>query len=282
MEHSAASTPCCCCTWCCCRSTPGGCTNCCGSRARSASLLAWLVGGLAQALHPIQGRARGADAVPPWRRRDRGALRAQRPLPCRGGRCAAAQRRGVRRAGSDRAGPTAHQTVVCEQDGALLQITYDEVRQLYFQNPKFGFFFLELPTSSRPSSSSISATGSTRFPTGCSRRSASAATSCRPASGSWWRWSGRRWSIPTCWCSTRHLVGRRAHRGAHRPGARQAGRRPHHDRDRPPAVDRGTCGRWMVLDHGRLVEDGSHAELLVAGRLFRMYEAWIAATASTQ
>jgi hypothetical protein len=36
------------------------------------------------------------------------------------------------------------QTVVCEQDGALLQITYDEVRQLYFQNPKFGFYFLEL------------------------------------------------------------------------------------------------------------------------------------------
>jgi CRP-like cAMP-binding protein len=36
------------------------------------------------------------------------------------------------------------QTVICEQDGALLQITYDEVRQLYFQNPKFGFFFLEL------------------------------------------------------------------------------------------------------------------------------------------
>jgi CRP/FNR family transcriptional regulator, cyclic AMP receptor protein len=36
------------------------------------------------------------------------------------------------------------QTVVCEQDGALLQITYDEVRQLYFQNPKFGFFFLQL------------------------------------------------------------------------------------------------------------------------------------------
>ena len=36
------------------------------------------------------------------------------------------------------------QTVVCEQDGVLLQITYDEVRQLYFQNPKFGFFFLEL------------------------------------------------------------------------------------------------------------------------------------------
>lgn len=36
------------------------------------------------------------------------------------------------------------QTVVCEEAGTLLVITYDEVRQLYFQNPKFGFFFLQL------------------------------------------------------------------------------------------------------------------------------------------
>lgn len=36
------------------------------------------------------------------------------------------------------------QTVVCEEDGELLLLTYDEVRQMYFQNPKFGFFFLEL------------------------------------------------------------------------------------------------------------------------------------------
>lgn len=36
------------------------------------------------------------------------------------------------------------QTVVCEEAGVLLVISYDEVRQLYFQNPKFGFFFLEL------------------------------------------------------------------------------------------------------------------------------------------
>lgn len=36
------------------------------------------------------------------------------------------------------------QTVVCEQAGSLIVITYDEVRQLYFQNPKFGFYFLEL------------------------------------------------------------------------------------------------------------------------------------------
>lgn len=36
------------------------------------------------------------------------------------------------------------QTVVCEEDGTLLLITYDEARQLYFQNPKFGFYFLQL------------------------------------------------------------------------------------------------------------------------------------------
>ena len=41
--------------------------------------------------------------------------------------------------------------------------------------------------------------------------------------------------------------------------------------------------RVMVLDHGRLVEDGPHADLLLAGGPYsRMYEAWIAATASTQ
>lgn len=36
------------------------------------------------------------------------------------------------------------QTVVCEQDGSLLVITYDEIRQMYYQNPQFGIFFLEL------------------------------------------------------------------------------------------------------------------------------------------
>ncbi len=30
----------------------------------------------------------------------------------------------------------------------MLSITYDEVRQLYFQNPEFGFYFLRL-TSER-------------------------------------------------------------------------------------------------------------------------------------
>lgn len=41
--------------------------------------------------------------------------------------------------------------------------------------------------------------------------------------------------------------------------------------------------RVMVLEHGRLVEDGPHAELVLAGGAYtRMFEAWIAATASTQ
>ncbi|HEY0520398.1 MAG TPA: ABC transporter ATP-binding protein [Ilumatobacteraceae bacterium] len=40
--------------------------------------------------------------------------------------------------------------------------------------------------------------------------------------------------------------------------------------------------RVLVLDHGRLVEDGTHTELLAAGGVYsRMYESWIAATAST-
>ena len=41
--------------------------------------------------------------------------------------------------------------------------------------------------------------------------------------------------------------------------------------------------RVLVLEHGHLVEDGPHSELLLAGGPYsRMYEAWIAATASTQ
>jgi CRP-like cAMP-binding protein len=36
------------------------------------------------------------------------------------------------------------QTLECVTDGEVLSITYDQVRQLYFQNPEFGFFFLQL------------------------------------------------------------------------------------------------------------------------------------------
>lgn len=40
------------------------------------------------------------------------------------------------------------QTLECLEDGEVLNISYDEVRQLYFQNPEFGFYFLRL-TSER-------------------------------------------------------------------------------------------------------------------------------------
>jgi CRP-like cAMP-binding protein len=38
------------------------------------------------------------------------------------------------------------QTLECIADGEVLTIGYDQVRQLYFQNPEFGFYFLRLTT----------------------------------------------------------------------------------------------------------------------------------------
>ena len=35
-------------------------------------------------------------------------------------------------------------TFECIEDGELLTISYEQVKQLYFQNPKFGFYFLQL------------------------------------------------------------------------------------------------------------------------------------------
>lgn len=40
------------------------------------------------------------------------------------------------------------QTLECLEGGEVLSISYDQVRQLYFQNPEFGFYFLRL-TSER-------------------------------------------------------------------------------------------------------------------------------------
>jgi len=40
------------------------------------------------------------------------------------------------------------QTLECVEAGEVLTITYDQLRQLYFQNPEFGFYFLRL-TSER-------------------------------------------------------------------------------------------------------------------------------------
>lgn len=38
------------------------------------------------------------------------------------------------------------QTLECVEAGEMLVISYSSVRQLYYQNPRFGFFFLQLAT----------------------------------------------------------------------------------------------------------------------------------------
>lgn len=38
------------------------------------------------------------------------------------------------------------QTLSCMENGEVLQITYEQVRELYYQNPEFGFYFLQLST----------------------------------------------------------------------------------------------------------------------------------------
>src|SRR5262249_25560064 len=43
---------------------------------------------------------------------------------------------------------TRTQTLQCTEAGELLEITYRQIKQLYYQNPTFGFFFLQL-TSGR-------------------------------------------------------------------------------------------------------------------------------------
>lgn len=39
------------------------------------------------------------------------------------------------------------QTLTCTETGAVLVISYEKIEQLYYQNPKFGFFFLRLSTA---------------------------------------------------------------------------------------------------------------------------------------
>ena len=37
-------------------------------------------------------------------------------------------------------------TLECIEGGKVLSITYEQVEQLYYQNPTFGFYFLRLST----------------------------------------------------------------------------------------------------------------------------------------
>lgn len=36
------------------------------------------------------------------------------------------------------------QTLACAEDGEMIYITYDQLKQLYYQNPQFGFYFMQL------------------------------------------------------------------------------------------------------------------------------------------
>ncbi len=42
---------------------------------------------------------------------------------------------------------TRTQSAICVDGGEILVITYDQVRQLFFQNPKFGYYFMQLSTA---------------------------------------------------------------------------------------------------------------------------------------
>ena len=42
---------------------------------------------------------------------------------------------------------TRTQTLVCTENGLVLEISYEKIEQLYYQNPKFGFYFLRLSTA---------------------------------------------------------------------------------------------------------------------------------------
>jgi CRP-like cAMP-binding protein len=41
---------------------------------------------------------------------------------------------------------TRTQTLECIEDGELLKISYEQVKQLYYQNSQFGFYFIQLTT----------------------------------------------------------------------------------------------------------------------------------------
>lgn len=42
---------------------------------------------------------------------------------------------------------TRTQTLACTQSGSVLEIAYDRIEELYYQNPQFGFYFLRLSTA---------------------------------------------------------------------------------------------------------------------------------------
>ena len=121
-----------------------------------------------------------------------------------------------------------------------------------------------------PSSSSASTAGSTGWPTGSPRGSASGASTCRPASASSSRWPGPTSPTRRASCSTRP---RRRSTRPPRPAWPAPSRAWPAGRTSVTIAHRlSTAARadWvLVFDHGRLVEQGHHADLLAARRRLR-------------
>ena len=103
--------------------------------------------GLAQAFHGGAAFQEGRSPVCQGRDRRRNVLHRERTL-CAG----RAWRRDPNRASGRGAGflsPDNRRTATleCIEEGKVLSITYEQVEQLYYQNPTFGFYFLRLCTA---------------------------------------------------------------------------------------------------------------------------------------
>ena len=136
------------------------------------------------------------------------------------------------------------------------------------------------PTSSGWSTNSASATGSSRCPTAWRPGSASAATSCRQASVSSSRCCAPASPVPDvlildeATSSVDALTEVRVARALERLAASRTTIAIAHRLSTAARAD-----RVLVLEHGRLVEDGHHDELITNdGPYRRLYDAWVSAT----